>query len=76
MDESFNLICPPTLLPPFLTVPEVATLFRVSKMTVYRMCHTGELESIRVGKGFRIITDALMRTHPISAEQIYSVVNR
>ena len=38
----------------FLTVAEVATMLRVSKMTVYRLCNSGELECIHVGKSFRI----------------------
>jgi len=31
----------------FLTVAEVAALMRVSKMTVYRLVHTGELTAVR-----------------------------
>lgn len=38
----------------FLTVAEVATVMRVSKMTVYRMVHGGELPAIRVGRSFRV----------------------
>ena len=38
----------------FLTVAEVATLMRVSKMTVYRMVHAGELPAVRVGRPFRV----------------------
>ncbi|GAB3350857.1 MULTISPECIES: helix-turn-helix domain-containing protein [Amycolatopsis] len=38
----------------FLTVAEVATLMRVSKMTVYRLVHSGELPAVRVGKSFRV----------------------
>ncbi|PWW64160.1 helix-turn-helix domain-containing protein [Actinokineospora spheciospongiae] len=38
----------------FLTVAEVATLMRVSKMTVYRLVHGGELPAVRVGKSFRV----------------------
>lgn len=38
----------------FLTVVEVATVLRVSKMTVYRMLSDGTLESVRVGRGYRI----------------------
>ena len=38
----------------FLTVAEVATIMRVSKMTVYRMVHAGELPAIRVGRSFRV----------------------
>jgi len=30
-----------------LTVAEVATLLRVSKMSVYRLIHNGELEAVR-----------------------------
>lgn len=32
-----------------LTVPEVAAILRVSKMTVYRMVRSGELESVTLG---------------------------
>lgn len=38
----------------FLTVTEVATMLRVSKMTVYRLVHAGELPAIRVGRSFRV----------------------
>lgn len=38
----------------FLTVAEVATMMRVSKMTVYRLVHNGELPAVRVGKSFRV----------------------
>jgi excisionase family DNA binding protein len=38
----------------FLTVAEVATIMRVSKMTVYRLVHSGELPAVRVGKSFRV----------------------
>ena len=38
----------------FLTVAEVAGLMRVSKMTVYRMVHSGELPAMRVGRSFRV----------------------
>ena len=38
----------------FLTVSEVATIMRVSKMSVYRLVHSGELEAIRVGRSFRV----------------------
>jgi excisionase family DNA binding protein len=37
-----------------LTVGEVASVMRVSKMTVYRMVHSGELTALKVGRGFRI----------------------
>ncbi|MDP9797997.1 excisionase family DNA binding protein [Catenuloplanes nepalensis] len=38
----------------FLTVAEVATLMRVSKMTVYRLVHSSELTAVRVGRSFRV----------------------
>jgi excisionase family DNA binding protein len=38
----------------FLTVAEVATVMRVSKMTVYRMVHAGDLPAVRVGRSFRV----------------------
>jgi excisionase family DNA binding protein len=38
----------------FLTVAEVASLMRVSKMTVYRLVHSGELSAVRVGRSFRV----------------------
>lgn len=40
--------------PRFVTVAEVASLMRVSKMTVYRMIHSGDLPALRVGKSFRV----------------------
>ena len=39
----------------FLTVAEVATKMRVSKMTVYRLVHNGELPAVRVGRSFRVL---------------------
>ena len=38
----------------FLTVAEVAALMRVSKMSVYRLIHHGELEAVRFGRSFRV----------------------
>ena len=38
----------------FLTVAEVASVMRVSKMTVYRLVHNGELPAVRVGRSFRV----------------------
>jgi len=43
----------------FLTVAEVAAIMRVSKMTVYRLVHSGELEAIRVGRSFRVPEQAV-----------------
>jgi excisionase family DNA binding protein len=39
---------------PLLTVGEVATMMRVSNMTVYRLIKSGQLAAIRVGKNYRI----------------------
>ena len=41
----------------FLTVAEEATVMRVSKMTVYRLVHSGELPAVRVGRSFRVPED-------------------
>ncbi|MBC7638705.1 MAG: helix-turn-helix domain-containing protein [Actinomycetota bacterium] len=43
----------------FLTVAEVATIMRVSKMTVYRLVHAGELPAVRVGRSFRVPEQAV-----------------
>ena len=43
----------------FLTVAEVASIMRVSKMTVYRLVHAGDLPAIRVGRSFRVPENAV-----------------
>jgi excisionase family DNA binding protein len=43
----------------FLTVAEVATVMRVSKMKVYRLVHAGELPAVRVGRSFRVPEQAV-----------------
>ncbi len=43
----------------FLTVAEVAATMRVSKMTVYRLVHNGELPAVRVGRSFRVPEEAV-----------------
>jgi excisionase family DNA binding protein len=43
----------------FLTVAEVAALMRVSKMTVYRLVHGGDLTAVRVGRSFRVPENAV-----------------
>ncbi|GAA1970194.1 MULTISPECIES: helix-turn-helix domain-containing protein [Kitasatospora] len=43
----------------FLTVAEVASVMRVSKMTVYRLVHSQELPAIRVGRSFRVPEQAV-----------------
>jgi excisionase family DNA binding protein len=42
---------------PLLTVGEVATVMRVSNMTVYRLIKSGELRAVRVGKAYRLLED-------------------
>ena len=59
-----------TKWPEFMTIPEVASVLRVSKMTVYRMVHRRDFDypgdggdmlpgSIRAGRSFRIRSSAL-----------------
>ena len=43
----------------FLTVAEVAAMMRVSKMTVYRLLHNGELPAVRVGRSFRVVESVI-----------------
>ncbi|HEY8474078.1 MAG TPA: helix-turn-helix domain-containing protein [Natronosporangium sp.] len=43
----------------FLTVAEVAALMRVSKMTVYRLVHSGDLAAVRVGRSLRVPEQAV-----------------
>ena len=45
----------------FLTVAEVAAVMRVSKMTVYRLVHSGEMPAARVGRSFRVPETAVER---------------
>ena len=49
----------------FLTIAEVASVMRVSKMTVYRLVHSGELPAVRFGRSYRVpesaVTEALQR---------------
>lgn len=42
-----------------LTIAEVAEHLRVSKMTVYRMIHAGDIPALKIGRGFRIERQAL-----------------
>lgn len=44
---------------PLLTVAEVADLFRVSSMTVYRLIRSGELPAVRVGRSYRVTQEDL-----------------
>lgn len=44
-----------------LTVAEVATVIRVSRMTVYRLIRRGHIKAIRVGRNYRVREDDLER---------------
>lgn len=43
----------------YLTVAEVALAMRVSKMTVYRLVHAGELPAVRFGRSYRVPEQAM-----------------
>jgi excisionase family DNA binding protein len=45
--------------PSYHTVAEAAALMRVSKMTVDRLSHGGELQATQIGRSFRIPAAAL-----------------
>jgi excisionase family DNA binding protein len=45
--------------PIFLTVSDVAARLNVSKMTVYRLVHSGEMEAVRFGHTFRVSEEAV-----------------
>ena len=49
----------------FLTVAEVAAIMRVSKMTVYRLVHAGELPAVRFGRSYRVPETAV--THALQS---------
>jgi len=44
----------------YLTVAEMATALRISKITVYRLIHEGELAALRIGRDFRIPVSAAL----------------
>ena len=56
---SSNRISSPGPHDPLRTVNEVAVALRVSKMTIYRLVHAGELAAIRVGRSFRVPDSAV-----------------
>jgi len=59
----------------FLTVAEVAEIMRVSRMTVYRLVHSGEMPAVRVGRSFRVpqdAVDAYLSTAFIDGERLSS----
>ena len=44
-----------------MTVGEVASVLRVSTMTVYRLINGGELPAVRIGRSFRLRPEDLDR---------------
>ena len=56
---------------------EVAALMRVSKMTVYRLVHNGELPAVRVGRSFRpTVPAAVVRLPATSLSAAISAIAR
>jgi excisionase family DNA binding protein len=45
----------------FLTIFEAAAIMRVSKQTVYRLVHEGQLEATKVNGSYRIPDHAVTR---------------
>ncbi|MGH9136030.1 MAG: helix-turn-helix domain-containing protein [Acidimicrobiales bacterium] len=43
--------------PRLLTPAEVASMLRVSNMTVYRLIKSGELRALQIGKSYRLRED-------------------
>lgn len=43
----------------FMTVAEVADVMRVSKMTVYRLVHSGALPAVQFGRSYRVPESAV-----------------
>jgi len=40
--------------PEFLTVAEIATIMRVSKMSIYRLVKSGDLHGVKIGRSYRV----------------------
>jgi excisionase family DNA binding protein len=43
----------------FMTVGEVASVLRVSTMTVYRLINSGDLPAVRIGRSLRLRSEDL-----------------
>jgi|SRR5215469_2394643 len=51
--------------PPFLTVKEVASLLRVTRLTIARMIEDGRLKAFRIGpRRWRILRDSIPLNQP------------
>jgi excisionase family DNA binding protein len=42
-------------------VSEIAVKLNISKMSVYRLIHTGDMSALRVGRSYRVTNGALAR---------------
>jgi excisionase family DNA binding protein len=51
----------PVRTPTYLTVAEVATMMRLSRMSVYRLIHAGDLAAVRFGRSFRVPAEEVRR---------------
>jgi excisionase family DNA binding protein len=56
-----------------LTVAEVAGALRVSKMTVYRLVHSGAMDALRIGGAIRV-PEAALANYLAAAEFSQSAV--
>ena len=56
-----------------LTVVEVATYLRISRVTVWRWCKQGLIPAIRVGRGWRIHRDDLLHLSKPSVPELQLV---
>ena len=55
--------------PVYLTVAEAAAALRVTRMSVYRMVHAGELTAVRIGpKTIRILAADFFDQYPEAKE--------
>jgi excisionase family DNA binding protein len=57
---------------PFVSVAEAAARMRVSKMTVYRLVHSGELPAVRFQQSFRVQRRAVLDLIDTAARQAES----
>lgn len=56
----------------FYKVSEVAAMLRVSKMSVYRLIETGELDAVKIGRQYRVTHQALDRCLSRASVTVYS----
>lgn len=60
----------------FSTVSEIANFLRISKMSVYRLVHTGELPAYQFGTRIRVPTQAVwdyMRGNKVDPDNVDKV---